>query len=142
MLSAELISGVLGALGGYLMKYMALRAQDEKDRFERMMQAIDKSDESANKAAQRVPNDANGNWVRRFIVIAILFGVILAPFVLTLLNLPVVVEVMTPIKNIFGFSFGGVTKFYELNGYLMVPEIRQALICIISFYFGQSAAKR
>ena len=31
--------------------------------------------------------------------------------------------------------------FVEIQGYLLVPEIRQALTAIIGFYFGQATIK-
>ena len=31
--------------------------------------------------------------------------------------------------------------FIEIEGYLLVPEIRQALTAIIGFYFGQATVK-
>jgi hypothetical protein len=31
--------------------------------------------------------------------------------------------------------------FVEMKGYLMIPEVRQALTAIIGFYFGNAAAK-
>ena len=38
--------------------------------------------------------------------------------------------------------FGGGTEvfFVELKGYLMVPEVRQALTAIMGFYFGNASA--
>ena len=32
--------------------------------------------------------------------------------------------------------------FVEIEGYLLVPEIRQALTAIVGFYFGQATVKR
>ena len=55
------------------------------------------SEESANNAVERVPIEA-GKWVRRLIVVSVLFGVILAPFVTTLMDHPIVVEEMVTKK--------------------------------------------
>ena len=58
-----------------------------------LMKEKEAADISADKAVERVSVDA-GKWVRRIIVISVLFGVILAPFVITFFNHPIVVEEM------------------------------------------------
>ena len=99
------------------------------------------AEDTRNAAAERAKGSA-GQWVRRFIVISIMFGVILAPFVATLLAIPVVLEVDTQ-KPIFFGLFGSRPEklFVESFGYVLIPEIRQALTAIIGFYFGQSTVK-
>jgi len=139
----EIASLIGGAASGFIFKMMAQRAADDADRFNRMMDAIKAQDTSADNAIKRVPNDKAGNWIRRVIVLSVLFGVILAPFILTLINKPIITEVVTPTKSFLGlFDIGGKTLFYQMQGYLLIPEIRQALLAIIGFYFGQSTAKR
>ena len=98
--------------------------------------------ESADAAAARVPVEV-GKWVRRMIVVCVLFGVILAPFLLSLMGQSTIVEIQeTGGTFLFGLFGGGTeTKFVELDGYLMVPEVRQTLTAIIGFYFGNASAK-
>ena len=100
------------------------------------------ADESADNAVKRVPIEA-GKWVRRLIVVSVLFGVILAPFITTFMNHPIVVEEMITKKILWGL-LGTRTEpvFIEIEGYLLVPEIRQALTAIVGFYFGQATVKR
>jgi hypothetical protein len=140
----EMLSLVGGAVAGFIFKYMAQAAADRQAQFEMMLKQQVANDDSADKAEKRVSSDSKaGMWVRRVIVLAVLFGVIMAPFLLALLNKSVTVEVVTPIKSFLGlWSFGGTTKFYELQSYLLIPEVRQALMAIIGFYFGNSSAKR
>jgi hypothetical protein len=139
----EILSLVGGALSGFIMKMMAQAAADKAAQFEMFIKTIQAADASADLAVKRVPNDKAGNWIRRIIVISILFGVILAPFILALMGKPVIVEVQEPVKQFLGFiAYGGKTKFYEMGGYLLIPEVRQSLLAIIGFYFGQSSAKR
>lgn len=139
----EIASLIGGALSGFIFKMMAQNAADRQAQFTMMLQSIKAQDDSADAAAKRVPNDKAGNWIRRVIVLAILFGVILAPFILTLINKSTIVEVSSPTHSLFGiFTWGGKTRFFELKGYLLVPEIRSALLIILGFYFGQSTAKR
>lgn len=140
----EILSLLGGAASGFIFKMMAQASADKQAQFEMWMKTLQAKDDSADKAAARVPaSDKAGNWTRRIIVLCVLFGVILAPFVLALIDKPIVVEVESPVKQFLGiFSYGGKTLFYELRGYLMVSEIRTALLAIIGFYFGQGVAKR
>lgn len=143
VIPVELMSMIGGSVSGFLMKYLAIKAQDEREKFDRMMKSIDKIDESADKAASRTKDDPSGNWTRRFIIIFVLFGCILAPFVLAMLDKPIITEVVTPSRNFFGiFEWGGHTRFYQLPSYLLSKELLSSLIAIVSFYFGSSVAKR
>ena len=131
-----------GSLVGFFFKLVAKRAENEQKRFEMFMKEKEFADKSADKAVERVGVDA-GKWVRRLIVVSVLFGVILAPFVVTFLNHPIVVEELITRKILWGL-LGTKTEpvFIEVEGYLLVPEIRQALTAIIGFYFGQATVKR
>jgi hypothetical protein len=131
-----------GALVGFFFKLVAKRAENEQKRFEMIMREKNFIEESANNAVKRVPIEA-GKWVRRLIVVSVLFGVILAPFVVTFMNHPIVVEEIITRKILWGL-LGTRTEsvFIEIEGYLLVPEIRQALTAIIGFYFGQATVKR
>jgi len=86
-----------------------------------------------------------GKAVRRFIVLCILFGTILAPFILPFFSIPTVVELEetrhAPL-DFFGF-FGTNTyvSFETINGYLFTTENRQILVTIVGFYFGNASAK-
>ena len=90
-LSTEFLSLVGGSVAGFLFKTIAEKRQNEKERFERTLSLIDKRTEVADAAVQRVSVDA-GKTVRRFIVLCILFGTILAPFILPFFSIPTVVE--------------------------------------------------
>lgn len=127
---------------GYAFKFMAERAKERQEQFTRMMGAIDKSDESSDKAAKRVSIDA-GKWVRRFIVFSILFAVVYIPFMLALTNNPTVIQVTQDRPEwLFGLFGGGAkTQFVQLQGYLMVEEVRQTLCALTGFYFGSAVAK-
>ena len=124
-----------GSIVGFFFKLVAKRAENEQKRFEMMMKEKKFADDSADKAVQRVGVDA-GKWVRRLIVVSVLFGVILAPFITTFMNHPIVVEELVTRKILWGL-LGTKTEpvFIEIEGYLLVPEIRQALTAIIGFYF-------
>ena len=59
------------------------------------------------------------------------------------MNHPIVVENIMTRKILWGL-LGTRTEsvFIEVDGYLLIPEIRQALTAIIGFYFGQATVKR
>lgn len=138
----ELITMAGGSVMGYVFKFLAERAKERQAQFERMMKAVDKADESADKAAERVSIDA-GKWVRRLIVASILFAVVFAPFILTLLNHPTVIQITdTRPEWLFGLFGGGErTQFVQLKGFLMIEEVRMTLTSLVGFYFGQATAK-
>ena len=121
---------------------MAQRAKDRQDQFEMMMKRHKAQEKAHDAAAQRVPIDA-GKWVRRCIVGVILFGVVIAPFLLALLGLPTVVQIDEESRSFFWGLIGGgqEVKFVEMKGYLLIPEVRQTLTAIVGFYFGAATAK-
>ena len=142
MIPAEILTMAGGSIVGFFFKLVAKRAENEQKRFEMMMKERQFIEESANNAVKRVPIEA-GKWVRRLIVVSVLFGVILAPFITTFMNHPIVVEELVTKKILWGL-LGTKTEpvFIEIEGYLLVPEIRQALTAIVGFYFGQDTFKR
>ena len=142
-MTLELITMLGGAITGFIFRYMAERAKEKADLIKLALDLKKASDDSADRAAKRVPVDV-GKWVRRVIVCCVLFGVILAPFLLSLMGLSTIVQVETT-NPTWGFGlFGGGSEifFVELKGYLMMPEVRQSLTAIVGFYFGNAAAAR
>jgi hypothetical protein len=139
-MSLELITMIGGSVVGFVFRYMAERAKERHEIYKRAIGLKDSEIKAANSAAERVPFDA-GKWVRRAIVTCVLFGVILAPFILSLLGVSTIVEV-EQVNGTFLGLFGGGTEilFVELKGYLMVPEVRQTLTALVGFYFGNAAA--
>jgi hypothetical protein len=141
MISTELISLICGGATGFLFRYMAQKAQDQKEMFNQLMTANKQTTENQDKAAQRVPLDV-GRVVRQIIVLSVLFATFLAPFVLPFFGIPTFVEVdaKTP-EGLFGLIPESTRKFFvEINGYLFTSENRQILLSIIGFYFGSAAA--
>jgi hypothetical protein len=137
----ELMTMIGGAITGFIFRFMAERAKERARLWEMAIGKKKAEDSSADKAAKRVSIDA-GKWVRRAIVVCVLFGVILAPFILSLLGYSTIVEVEETDPTWFFGLFGGGTEitFVELPAYLMVTEVRQTLTAIIGFYFGNATA--
>lgn len=141
MIPTELISLIGGSVAGFFFRHMAEKRQAEKEAFERLLAQNDRTNRNQGEAAKRVPLDA-GKAVRRFIVVMVLFGTIIAPFVLPFFGIPTVVEVeqINP-EQFFGIVPETKEKIFKtVNGYLFTQENRQILVSIIGFYFGSAAA--
>ena len=115
-MTTELLAMLGGGASGFLFKLIGTLVQ--------------------NQAAARV--DAFGAWTRRIIVLTVLFGVIIAPFILA--NSEAGVTIATDYSNWFGIFKG--TNYQTLHGYIILPEIKTAVISIISFYFGSAAVSK
>ncbi len=142
MIPTELISMAAGGVMGFIFKFLSQRAKERHENFKMALQKGEFLEKSRDAAVTRVPMDA-GRWVRRLIVVSTLFGVIIAPFFLSLLNEPLYVQVEYETKQwLFGL-FGGNPKiqFVRIDGYLMIPEVRQTLTAVVGFYFGSSTVK-
>ena len=137
----ELITMIGGSVVGFIFRYMSERAKERNEFYKRALGIKQAEIDSAHAAAERVPVDA-GKWVRRMIVTFVLFGVILAQFLLALMGLNTIVEIQeTNAEYLFGLFGGGTeVKFLELEGYLLVPEVRQTLTALVGFYFGNASA--
>lgn len=141
MIPTELISLIGGSVAGFFFRHMAEKRQAEKEAFERLLAQNDRTNRNQGEAVKRVPLDA-GKAVRRFIVVMVLFGTIIAPFVLPFFGIPTVVEVeqINP-EQFFGIVPETKEKIFKtVNGYLFTQENRQILVSIIGFYFGSAAA--
>jgi len=141
MIPTELISLIGGSVAGFFFRHMAEKRQAEKEAFERLLAQNDRTNRNQGEAVKRVSIDA-GKAVRRFIVVMVLFGTIIAPFVLPFFGIPTVVEVeqINP-EQFFGIVPETKEKIFKtVNGYLFTQENRQILVSIIGFYFGSAAA--
>ena len=140
-LTPEFLTLIGSSLTGFLFKYLAEKRQDQKELFERLITKSKRQDESHNLAVKRVGINT-GKTIRRIIVVTILFGTIMAPFILPFFGIPTVVEITEKEGEFLGL-FGGGEKisFHEVYGYLFTEENRQVLLAIVGFYFGQAVGK-
>ena len=133
-----------GSIFGFIFKTMAEKRLDDKARFDRTLSLIDKRTEVADAAVDRVGIEA-GKVVRRIIVLCILFGTIIAPFILPFFSIPTVVELeevrYAPLDFFGLFGTNNYTSFQAINGYLFTTENRQILVTIVGFYFGNASAR-
>ncbi len=138
----ELLTMGFGVATGFLFRFMSERAKQKEQQFKMLIQSRELEAKEREAASKR--DGAGGIWVRRILVLSTLFGVILAPFILAILGLPIFMQVDTQKPTyLFGLFGGGTeTKFVEIWGYLIIPEVRQTLSAMIGYYFGQSSVAK
>jgi hypothetical protein len=135
-MSTELLAMLGGGFSGFIFKLIGTMVANQAAVTEGLIKRQQAMDSSADAAAARV--DAFGAWTRRIIVLTVLFGVIIAPFILA--HSEEGITVAAEYSKWFGLSSG--TSYQTLHGYLILPEIKTAVISIISFYFGSAAVSK
>ena len=134
-MNIELLAMLGGGASGFLFKLIGTMVNAQQANVDNLIKKQKASDLSANAAAKRTGN--GGNIVRRTIVITVLFGVIIAPFILAHSNEGVTVA--NEYSKWFGLIKG--TSYETLHGYVILPEIRQTVLAIVGYYFGSSSVK-
>jgi|TARA_R100000482_G_scaffold76825_1_gene29893 hypothetical protein len=141
-MSVELLAMLGGSLSGFIMKLIASQQQRQSEMLEGMIKKQEVADASADRAATR--DGQAGAVVRRTIALCTLFAVIFAPFMMAFFNEPVTIEAGKP-GGLFGFLFGNSFSkgngWIELQGYVLLPEVRQTMLALVGFYFGSSQVK-
>lgn len=132
-MTIELLSMLGGGAAGFIMRFIAARAEASARITESLIQLQGVADDSADRAATRP-----GVWMRRIIVGSVMLAVIFFPFILSLTDTSVVVESEKEWWDLLGVFSGGWT---EVKGYILLPEVRQAMLAIVGFYFGSSQVK-
>ncbi len=122
-----------GGVSGFVMKLVGAQMENQARQFERMIGKQQGVDASADAAAKR----EGGVLVRRFLVVSTVFAIIVAPFVFAWTDVGVSVGRET---NGFLGLFKGV-KWDTIQGFVILPEIRQTALAIVGFYFGSSQIK-
>lgn len=133
----ELISLITGNVSGFIFKLIASQVEGQQRQQELLLQRQDAVDNSADKAEKR--GGESGAWVRRFIVVMVLVGVIIFPFLLAVSGGSVTIEEDIPKGGLMGFFGLHNKELLTVQGsYLILPEIRSSLLAIVGFYFGSS----
>ena len=133
-MTPEIISMIGGGLMGFVFRFIAAQQEAQTKAMEMSMQLQDAADASADRAGAR-----SGSWVRRVLSLTVLFGLIGAPLGLALLGLPTYVESEREAWDLFGLFTGGWTR---VEGYLILPEVRTAMLAVVAFYLGSSQVGR
>jgi hypothetical protein len=136
-MTSELVAMLGGGVTGFVMKLISAQMNIQANAIDAMIKKQGVSDDSADRAAKRTGD--GGAWIRRFIAICILFSVVFAPFVMAFFNIPVTVEAQK--MGIFKFLGIGADKWKHLEGFVLLPEVRQGMLALLGFYFGSSQVK-
>lgn len=126
-----------GGVTGFVMKLISAQMNIQANAIDAMIKKQGVSDDSADRAAKRTGE--GGAWIRRFIAICILFSVVFAPFIMAFFDIPVTVEANK--LGIFKFLGIGSDKWKHLEGFVLLPEVRQGMLALLGFYFGSSQVK-
>jgi hypothetical protein len=131
-MTVELLAMLGGGVSGFVMKLIGAQMENQARQFDRMLAAQGLADESADRASAR-----GGVWVRRFLVVITFFAIVVAPFVVAFTDIGVSMSRET---NGFLGLFKGV-KWDTVQGFVILPEVRQTALAIVGFYFGSSQIK-
>ena len=132
MFTPEIIAMLGGGVSGFTMKLIGAQMEHQARAFDRMLGKQAAADESAAKASER-----GGVWVRRGLVAVTFFAIVVAPFIIAFTDMGVSIARET---NGFLGLFKGV-KWDTVQGFVILPEVRQTALAIVGFYFGSSQIK-
>ena len=136
-MSSELIAMLGGGITGFVMKLISAQMSIQARAIDNMINRQKLADDSADRAAKRIGD--GGAWIRRMIAICILFSMVFAPFIMAFFDIPVTVEkTKGGILSFLGFGLNG---WKNLEGFVLLPEVRQGMLAILGFYFGSSQVK-
>ena len=136
-MSGELVAMLGGGVTGFVMKLISAQMNIQANAIKSMIQKQEVADNSADRAAQR--SDEGEAWVRKLIAMCILFSVVFAPFVMAFFDIPVTIEANK--LGVFKFLGIGADKWKHLEGFVLLPEVRQGMLALLGFYFGSSQVK-
>ena len=131
-MTPELLAMLGGGVSGFVMKMIAHQAENQSRLFERMIQKQVLADDSADRASAR-----GGVYMRRFITAAVIFAIVLAPFIFAFTDVGITIQ--TESKGFLGLFKS--LQWSTVQGFVILPEIRQTALAIVGFYFGSSQVK-
>ena len=131
-MTPELLAMLGGGVSGFIMKMIANQAETQARLFEQTLAKQQVADASANEAASR-----GGALMRRVITCVVLFAIVVVPTVVAFTDIGVSVNRET--DGFFGLF--KTVKWEKIGGYVILPEVRQAALAIVGFYFGSSQVK-
>jgi hypothetical protein len=131
-MTVELLAMLGGGISGFVMKLIGAQMENQARQFDRMLAAQGLADDSADRASAR-----GGVWIRRFLVAITFFAIVVAPFVVAFTDIGVSMSRET---NGFLGLFKGI-KWDTVQGFVILPEVRQTALAIVGFYFGSSQIK-
>jgi len=126
----------ISAVMGYIMKYYAEKRKEENHRMELLTMNMKAKDTSMMKAAKRTEP-----WFRQLVSFILIVGLGSALIWAAWADVPVVLERTEEGRRILGIFKGKSETVYEtVNGLVVLPEYRQAMLNVVCFMFGSSRA--
>lgn len=140
-LTPEMLSLIGGGLSGFIFRFMSERAKNREAQFKMLIQSRELGIQERDAAAQR--DGEAGKWVRRVIVLGVFSALVFIPYLLTIYDFPIYVQVIEEKKGfLWGLFGGGVeNKFVEINGFPILDTIILSMNAIVGYYLGQASAK-
>ena len=132
-MNPELIALLGGGVSGFVMKLIAAQVENQA----RALAAVERRQNLVDDSADRAAARSNGVLVRRFLVFVVFFAIIIAPFIMSFVGIDVSVQKET--SKLFGLFKGA--QWEQVQGYVILPEVRQTALAIVGFYFGSSQVK-
>ena len=130
-MSLELLSMLGGGLAGFIFRFMATSMENQQKVTEMVLQKQTAADDSADRAAKR------GTHIgRRVLVFTVLWVLAVAPFLGALIGIDTWVESERAPWDFLGIFSGG---WQKLQGIIVLPELRAALLAAVGFYLGGSS---
>lgn len=133
-MNIELLSMLGGGVAGFVFRFLAMQAENQQKTTELLLQKQTMADDSADRAAQR-----GTHLGRRVLVFTILWVLCLAPFVGAVFGIDTWVASERAPWDLLGLFSGGWDK---LQGVVILPELRAALVAAVGFYLGGSSIAR
>lgn len=140
-LAPEMLSLIGGGLSGFIFKFMSERAKNREAHFKMLLQSRELGIQERDAAAQR--DGEAGKWIRRVIVLGVFSALVFIPYLLTIYDFPVYVQVIEEKRGfLWGLFGGGVeNKFVEINGFPILDTLILSMNAIVGYYLGQASAK-
>lgn len=133
-MSLELLGMLGGGLAGFIFRFMAMSVENQQKTTEMLLQKQAAADDSADRASKR------GTHIgRRVLVFTVLWVLAIAPFLGALIGVDTWVEAERAPWDLLGVFTGG---WEQLQGIVVLPELRAALLAAVGFYLGGSSIAR
>jgi len=133
-MNLELISMLGGGLAGFIFRFMAISVENQQRTTEMLLQKQISDDDSSDRASKR------GTHIgRRVLVFTVLWTLAVAPFLGSLIGIDTWVQRDRAPWDLLGIFTGG---WEQLQGIVVLPELRAALLAAVGFYLGGSSIAR
>ena len=133
-MNVELISMLGGGVAGFIFRFLAMQVENQQKITENILKVQSGADDSADRAVAR-----GTHLGRRVLVFTVLWVLAVAPFLGALIGIDTFVENERAAWDFLGIFTGG---WEQVQGIVILPELRAALLAAVGFYLGGSAISK